>query len=61
MDQIDLGPVVEVALVWPPSGDGADSLISEVFGRYLANRVVAGRAGVMTCDAMGARTGMSLR
>ncbi|MBI4561764.1 MAG: thioredoxin domain-containing protein [Candidatus Rokubacteria bacterium] len=39
-----LGPVVEVALVWPGGGDGVDGLLREVFGRYLPNRVVAGRA-----------------
>ncbi|MBI4610423.1 MAG: thioredoxin domain-containing protein [Candidatus Rokubacteria bacterium] len=38
-----LGPVVEVALVWPVSGDGLDGLLREVFDRYLPNRVVAGR------------------
>jgi len=51
----NLGPVAEVALVWPPS-DGADALVPEalmreplvreVFGRFMPNRVVAGaRAG----------------
>jgi uncharacterized protein YyaL (SSP411 family) len=36
-----LGPVAEVALVWP-SGDSmaAELLVREVFGRYLPNRVV---------------------
>jgi hypothetical protein len=38
-----LGPVVEVALVWPRKGDGLDRLAAEVFGRYLPNRVVVGR------------------
>jgi uncharacterized protein YyaL (SSP411 family) len=38
----NLGPVVEVALVWPPAGDGAGPLAAEVFGRYLPNVVVAG-------------------
>ncbi len=38
-----LGPVVEVALVWPGSADGLDGLLREVFGRYLPNRVVVGR------------------
>ncbi len=37
-----LGPVVEVALVWPGAGDGLDGLLREVFGRYLPNRVVVG-------------------
>ena len=37
-----LGPVVEVALVTPPAGDGLRALTSEVFGRYLPNRVVTG-------------------
>jgi uncharacterized protein YyaL (SSP411 family) len=37
-----LGPVVEVALVSPPAGDGLRALTSEVFGRYLPNRVVTG-------------------
>jgi uncharacterized protein len=36
-----LGPKVEVALVTPVGGDAAP-LITEVFGRYLPNRVVAG-------------------
>jgi uncharacterized protein YyaL (SSP411 family) len=38
-----LGPVAEVALVWP-RGDqaAADPLVREVFGRYLPNRVVVG-------------------
>jgi uncharacterized protein YyaL (SSP411 family) len=39
----NVGPVIEIALVLPPS-DGS-SLIREVFGRYLPNRVVAGIAG----------------
>jgi len=37
-----LGPVVEVALIWPRGGDGLDSLLRELFGRYLPNRVVTG-------------------
>ncbi len=37
----NLGPVVEVALVAPP-GDGMAALVTEVFGRYLPNRVVVG-------------------
>jgi uncharacterized protein len=39
-----LGPVVEVALVAPPAGDGLRGLLAEVFGRYLPNRIVAGMA-----------------
>ena len=31
----NLGPVVEVALVAPATGDGLGALVSEVFGRYL--------------------------
>jgi hypothetical protein len=46
-----LGPVVEVALVAPASGDDLQALAAEVFGRWLPNRVVAGRVGV---DAKGA-------
>ena len=38
-----LGPVVEVALIAPPGGDLAP-LASEVFRRYLPNRVVVGAA-----------------
>jgi uncharacterized protein YyaL (SSP411 family) len=38
-----LGPVVEVALIAPPGGDLAP-LATEVFRRYLPNRVVAGAA-----------------
>src|SRR3989442_336416 len=37
-----LGPVVEIALVASAAGDGLGPLVSEVFGRYLPNRVVAG-------------------
>jgi uncharacterized protein YyaL (SSP411 family) len=39
-----LGPVSEVALVWPRGGTGhaLDRMVAEVFGRYLPNRVVAG-------------------
>jgi uncharacterized protein YyaL (SSP411 family) len=36
-----LGPVAEVALVWPAGGDPAP-LLKEVFGRYLPNRAVVG-------------------
>ncbi|OGK78886.1 MAG: thioredoxin [Candidatus Rokubacteria bacterium GWC2_70_16] len=41
-----LGPVAEVALCWPPGGDGsaAGPLLEAVFGRFLPNRVVAGAA-----------------
>jgi uncharacterized protein YyaL (SSP411 family) len=40
-----LGPVAEVALVWPRGGHpAATSLMREVFGRYLPNRVVVGAA-----------------
>jgi len=39
----NLGPIIEVALVWPPGGD-AGALAAEVFGRYLPNRVVVGAA-----------------
>ncbi|HET8577489.1 MAG TPA: thioredoxin domain-containing protein [Methylomirabilota bacterium] len=37
-----LGPVAEVALVWPAGADGAGSLVDEVFTRYVPNRVVVG-------------------
>jgi uncharacterized protein len=37
-----LGPVVEIALVAPAPGDGLGSLTTEVFARYLPNRVVTG-------------------
>jgi uncharacterized protein YyaL (SSP411 family) len=37
-----LGPRVEVALVAPRGGDGVEPLVSEVFRRFLPNRVVAG-------------------
>jgi hypothetical protein len=41
----NLGPVAEIALVWP-EGDGARPLIDTVFRRFMPNRVVAGaRAG----------------
>ena len=39
-----LGPVAEVALVWPGGPDDAAPLVREVFGRYLPNRVVVGAA-----------------
>ena len=39
-----LGPVAEVAVVWPAGGEAAaQPLLHELFGRYLPNRVVAGR------------------
>src|SRR5881296_2575733 len=37
-----LGPVIEIALVAPTAGDGLGALVTEVFGRYLPNRVVTG-------------------
>jgi uncharacterized protein len=46
-----LGPVVEVALVEARAGDGLGSLVSEVFGRYMPNRVVT---GMVSGDAGGA-------
>jgi uncharacterized protein YyaL (SSP411 family) len=39
-----LGPVAEIAVVWPRSSNGAEALTAEIFGRYLPNRVVAGRS-----------------
>jgi uncharacterized protein len=40
-----LGPVAEVALVWPPGEErSATSLRTTVFGRYQPNRVVVGAA-----------------
>jgi len=42
-----LGPVPEIALVWPAGSGGeaaAAPLLERVFGRYLPNRVVAGMA-----------------
>jgi uncharacterized protein YyaL (SSP411 family) len=40
-----LGPVAEVALLWPAGGDAtAEPLVREVFGRYLPNRVVVAAA-----------------
>ncbi|MEK6666671.1 MAG: thioredoxin domain-containing protein, partial [candidate division NC10 bacterium] len=39
-----LGPVNEVALVWPPGKNGLEPLLAQVFGRYLPNRVVVGCA-----------------
>jgi hypothetical protein len=37
-----LGPVSEVAFVWPPAQDALEPLLAQVFGRYLPNRVVVG-------------------
>ncbi len=39
-----LGPVTEIALVWPAKGKGggADELLSAAFGRYAPNQVVVG-------------------
>jgi hypothetical protein len=38
-----LGPVAEVALVWPPGGEPAAAPLAEtVFRRYQPNRVVVG-------------------
>jgi uncharacterized protein YyaL (SSP411 family) len=37
----NLGPIVEVALVWPAAG-GFQPLLDTLFGRYLPNRVVVG-------------------
>ncbi len=37
-----LGPVSEVALVWPRGKNGLEPLLAQVFGRYLPNRVVVG-------------------
>jgi uncharacterized protein YyaL (SSP411 family) len=51
-----LGPVIEIALVAPAAqaaprgGDGLGPLVSEVFGRYLPNRVVT---GMVTGDGAG--------
>ena len=40
-----LGPVAEVAVVWPAGGEAAaQPLLHELFARYLPNRVVAGAA-----------------
>jgi uncharacterized protein YyaL (SSP411 family) len=50
-----LGPVVEVALVAPlaTGGDGLDALASEVFTRYMPNRVVVGSTGGDAAAAAG--------
>jgi uncharacterized protein len=47
-----LGPVIEIALVLP-TADGGAPLVSEVFGRYLPNRVVAGRTTADSAAASG--------
>jgi uncharacterized protein YyaL (SSP411 family) len=39
-----LGPVAEIALVWPSGGSAEGPLLSAVTGRYLPNRVIAGAA-----------------
>jgi uncharacterized protein YyaL (SSP411 family) len=51
-----VGPRVEVVLVSPAGGDGVAPLTTEVFGRYLPNRVVAG----MTAGDTGAAAGIPL-
>jgi uncharacterized protein YyaL (SSP411 family) len=51
-----VGPRVEVVLVSPPGGDGVEPLATEVFGRFLPNRVVAG----MTAGDAGAAAGIPL-
>jgi len=48
-----LGPVSEVALVWPPGKNGLEPLLTEVFGRYLPNRVVVGCADEETSARAG--------
>jgi len=48
-----LGPVVEVAMVAPTEGDGLGALVSEVFGRYLPNRVVTGMVSGDAASAAG--------
>jgi hypothetical protein len=37
-----LGPVAEIALVWPAGAGEPAPLVTEAFGRYLPNRVVVG-------------------
>ena len=51
-----VGPRVEVVLVAPSGGDGLAPLVTEVFGRFLPNRVVAG----MTAGDAGAGAGIPL-
>jgi hypothetical protein len=48
-----LGPAVEVAILWPAGGDGEATLVREVFGRYLPNRVVAGAVSGATGTSAG--------
>ncbi len=48
-----LGPVVEVALVAPDGANDLAPLVAEVFGRYLPNRVVAGRVADGAAAAAG--------
>src|SRR6185436_3224751 len=45
-----VGPRVEVALVGA-AGDGLQPLVDEVCGRFLPNRVVAGKTGASASDA----------
>jgi uncharacterized protein YyaL (SSP411 family) len=51
-----LGPVTEIALVAPKGGDGLVALETEVFSRYLPNRVVTG----MVAGDAGAAAGIPL-
>ncbi len=51
-----VGPRVEVVLVAPRGGDGLAALATEVFGRFLPNRVVAG----MVAGDAGAAAGIPL-
>jgi uncharacterized protein len=48
-----LGPVVEVAMVAPTAGEGLGALVSEVFGRFLPNRIVTGMVSGDTASAAG--------
>jgi uncharacterized protein YyaL (SSP411 family) len=48
-----IGPRVEVVLVAPRGGDGIGPLATEVFGRFLPNRVVAGMTAGDTSAAAG--------
>jgi uncharacterized protein len=48
--------VTEIALVVPKAGDGFDGLVTEIFGRYLPNRVVTG----MVAGDAGAAAGIPL-
>jgi uncharacterized protein YyaL (SSP411 family) len=51
-----LGPVIEIALIAPAAGDGLGPLATEVFARYLPNRVVTG----MVAGDAGAAAGIPL-